>query len=109
MSERGSTLWWHQTWLAGKSYMYIYINNQCENPGKYRSHIFEILYTWSFIAGQIIEVNGKISSDVSSPEGFPQDDRDEIVELLVDFQRKMSGPHLLQAGADVNSRSLEIP
>jgi hypothetical protein len=28
---------------------------------------------------------------------------------LVDFQRKMSGPHLLQAGADVNSRSLEIP
>ena len=41
-------------------YVYIYINNQCENPGKYRSHIFEILYTWSFIAGQIIEVNGKI-------------------------------------------------
>ncbi|CAL1136024.1 unnamed protein product, partial [Cladocopium goreaui] len=24
------------------------------------------------------------------------DDRDEIVELLVDFQRKMSGPHLSQ-------------
>ena len=35
--------------------------------------------------------------ELSFTQGSPQDDRDEIIELLVDFRGKMSGPHLSQA------------